>query len=117
VSTAGKRKGSLFETSVLKWLREKNIVSERLAKAGKDDEGDIVMFVAGKPYVLELKATAKLDLPQYWREATAEAANYQKARGLEETPPAYVIVKRRQASIDQAWVVQTLEQWIGREQL
>jgi len=24
-------------------------------------------------------------------------------------------VKRRQASIDQAWVVQTLEQWIGQE--
>ena len=115
MGNAGKRKGSLFETSVLKWLREKGILAERLAKAGVNDEGDIVCFVQGQPYVLELKATAKLDLPQYWREATTEAANYQKARGLKETPPAYVIVKRRQASIDQAWVVQTLEQWIGRE--
>ena len=110
-----RQRGSLFETSVLKWIREQGFLSERLAKAGKDDEGDIVMFVAGQPYVLELKATAKLDLPQYWREATTEAANYQKARGLKEAPPAYVIVKRRQASINQAWVVQTLEQWIGQE--
>ena len=110
---AGKRRGSLFETDVLKWLRAKGFMSERLAKAGANDEGDIVMFVAGKPYVLELKATAKLDLPQYWREATVEAENFAKARGLNTVPPAYVIVKRRNASIDQAWVITTLEKWVG----
>jgi Holliday junction resolvase len=110
---AAKRKGSAFETGVLKWLREKGLMAERLRLAGKDDEGDIVCFVAGRPFVFELKATVRLDLPQFWREATAEAVNYAKARGLKEVPPAYVIVKRRQAGIDQAWVVQTLEQWVG----
>lgn len=110
---AAKRKGSAFETGVLKWLRDKGLMAERLRLAGKADEGDIVCFVAGQPYIFELKATVRLDLPQFWREATVEAANYAKARGLKEIPPAYVIVKRRQAGIDQAWVIQTLEQWVG----
>ena len=109
---AAKRRGSAFETGVLKGLRDKSILAERLPKAGANDEGDIVCFVSGKPYVLELKATAKLDLPGFWREATLEAENYAKARGLTAVPPAYVIVKRRQASIEDAWVIQTLEKWI-----
>ncbi len=112
---AAKARGSQFETGVLKWLRSKGVTAERLRLAGKADEGDIVCFVSGAPYVLELKATAKLDLPGFWREATIEAENYAKARGLKVTPPSYVIVKRRQASIEHSWVVQTLEQWIGNE--
>ena len=51
-------------------------------------------------------------LPQFWREATLEAANYAKARGLEKVPPAYVIVKRRSAGLEQAWVIQDLNQWL-----
>lgn len=109
---ANKKRGATFEIGVLKFLREHGILAERLRLAGKDDEGDIVAFVAGKPYVLELKATARMDLPQFWREATVEAANYAKARGLEVTPPAYVIVKRRNAGIEDAWVVQPLKNWI-----
>lgn len=96
---------------MLKWLRGKGILAERMAKAGADDEGDIVCIIAGQPYVFELKATARLDLPQFWREAEVEAANYAKARGLSQVPPTYVIVKRRNASVEQAWVVQTLEKW------
>ena len=112
MSAANKRKGSLFETSVLKWLRGKGLIAERLRLAGKDDEGDIVCMVAGHPYIFELKATVKLDLPQFWREACVEAANYAKARNLDAVPPAYVIVKRKMAGIDQSWVVQDLQQWI-----
>jgi hypothetical protein len=112
MSAANKRKGSLFETSILKWLRSKGVSAERLRLAGKDDEGDIVAIVAGQPYVFELKATVKMDLPQFWREATLEAANYAKARGLDEVPPAYVIVKRRMAGLEQSWVIQDLEQWM-----
>ncbi len=110
---AAKRKGAGFETAVLKWLRGRGITAERLRLAGKQDEGDIVCFVSGSPYVLELKATARIDLPAFWREATAEAINYASARGLDPVPPAYVIVKRRQAGIEKSWVIQTLEQWIG----
>lgn len=112
MSAKNKAKGSLFETGVLKWLRSKGLSAERLRLAGKDDEGDIVCMVAGQPYVFELKATVKMDLPQFWREATVEAANYAKARGLDVVPPAYVIIKRRMAGLDQSWVVQDLNQWL-----
>lgn len=112
MSTYGKRKGSMFETGILKWFRSKGVSAERLRLAGKDDEGDLVCMVAGQPYVFELKATVKMDLPQFWREATLEAANYAKARNLDVVPPAYVIVKRRMAGLDQSWVIQDLDQWL-----
>jgi Holliday junction resolvase len=107
-----KRKGSAFEIAVMKFLRAKNLLVERLRLAGKDDEGDLVCLVAGRPYIFELKATAKMDLPQFWREATTEAFNYARVRGLDVVPPAYVIVKRRMASIEQSWVIQDLNQWL-----
>jgi Holliday junction resolvase len=112
VSAANKRKGAGFELGILKWLRSKGVSAERLRLAGKDDEGDIVAIVAGQPYVFELKATIKMDLPRFWREATLEAANYAKARNLDAVPPAYVIVKRRMAGLEQSWVIQDLEQWL-----
>lgn len=112
MSAANKRKGAGFELGILKWLRSKGVSAERLRLAGKDDEGDIVAIVAGQPYVFELKATIKMDLPQFWREATLEAANYAKARNLDVVPPAYVIVKRRMAGLEQSWVIQDLEQWL-----
>ena len=109
---ANKRRGASFELDVLKWFRGKGVLAERLRLAGKDDEGDLVVMMPTGPAILELKATARMDLPQFWREATLEATNYANARGLTPTPPAYVIVKRRNAGIDQAWVVTTLEKWI-----
>ena len=112
MSAKNKAKGALFETSILKWFRSKGVSAERLRLAGKDDEGDVVCIVAGQPYVFELKATVKMDLPQFWREATTEAFNYAKARGLEVVPPAYVIVKRRMAGLEQSWVIQDLAQWL-----
>ena len=114
MSSYGKRKGSAFETGVVKWLRSKDILAERLTKAGAKDEGDVVAFLDGAANILELKATKKLDLPQFWREAEVEAENYAKARGLKEVPYKFVIVKRRQAGIDKAWVVEDFEQWTKR---
>ena len=113
MSSYGKRKGTAFETGILKWLRSKGILAERLSKAGANDEGDLVCFVAGKPVIFELKARAKLDLPQFWREACVESDNYAKARGLNYSPPAYVIVKRRMAGLEQSWVIQDLSQWLA----
>ncbi len=106
-------KGSVFETDILKLLRSiKGFFVERLTRAGSKDEGDIVCVVAGQTYILELKNTATLSLPQFWREAEVEALNYAKARGIGEVPLHYVVVKRRNAGIEKAWVVQDLEQWL-----
>jgi Holliday junction resolvase len=101
----------------MKWLRKCGVTAERLSKAGSKDEGDIVTVIAGETYILELKNRQTLSLPEFWREAQVEALNYAKARGLGEVPLSYVIVKRRNASIDQAWVIQDLAQWTKEKQM
>jgi Holliday junction resolvase len=110
------RLGASFETDVMKWLRKAGVIAERLTKAGAKDEGDIVTVVAGQTYILELKNRQTLSLPEFWREAQVEALNYAKARDLGEVPLSYVIVKRRNASIDQAWVICDLAQWLKEKQ-
>lgn len=112
MSSYNKVKGSKFETDVMKYLRKLGHFAERLAKAGSSDEGDIVCIIAGTTYILECKNRKRIDLPKFWDEAQKEAKNYAKARGLGEAPMAFVIVKRRSASIEKAWVIQPLEKWI-----
>ena len=111
-----KKKGTEFEVAVMKWLRSMGAVADRLRLAGKDDEGDLVCVIAGQSYILELKNTARLNLPEFWRQAEVEALNYAKARGIGEVPLHYVVVKRRNAAIEKAWVVQDLEQWLKEKQ-
>jgi hypothetical protein len=111
MSSYNKQKGSKFETDVMKYLRKLGHFAERLAKAGSADEGDIVTIIAGQTYILECKNRKSLSLPQFWAEAQTEAANYTKARGLPVTPPAFVVVKRRQYGVEKAWVIQDLDQW------
>lgn len=110
------RKGSAFEVAVLKWLRSRGVLAERLRLNGVADEGDIIAIIAGKTYVLELKNRKSILLPTFWDEAVKEAKNYAKARGLEVTPPSFVVVKRRNASIERAFVIQDLESWLGERQ-
>jgi len=110
------RKGAQFETDVMRWLRKMGAVAERLVKAGANDEGDLVATISGKSYILELKNRKTILLPEFWREATVEAENYAKARGLEVTPPAYIILKRRNAGIEDAWVIQNLDSWLKERQ-
>lgn len=112
VANPNGRKGSGWEIDFLKLFRTLGIWVERLTKAGKNDEGDIVAVIAGKTYIFELKNVQRMDLPQFWREAEVEAVNYAKARNLPEVPLHYVVVKRRNASANKAWVIQDLDQWI-----
>jgi Holliday junction resolvase len=116
MSQYNKTKGSQFETDVMKWLRGAGAMAERLTKAGAKDEGDMVVIISGETYILELKNRQTLSLPEFWREAQVEALNYAKARGLGQVPLSYVVVKRRNASIDQAWVIQDLNQWLKEKQ-
>ena len=110
-----KVKGATFEIDVVKWLRSKGVIADRLTKAGSKDQGDVMAIIAGQTYILELKNRQALNLPTFWKEAQVEAVNYAKARELEVTPLAYVIVKRRNAGIEQAWVIQDLTQWLGEK--
>jgi len=88
MSAKNKRKGASFELDVMKWFRSKGVNAERLRLSGQKDEGDLVVIVAGKTFILELKNTKSMDLPQFWREATVEAQNYASARGI--TPAPYL---------------------------
>ncbi len=108
------RKGAQFETDVMRWLRDNNAVAERLTKAGAKDEGDLYVFLQGKTYIMELKNRKKLDLPAFWDEAQVEAKNYAKARGLPIEPSSFVVVKRRNHSVKNAWVIQDLEHLTAR---
>ena len=116
MSNKNGRKGAQFETDVLKWLRSLGFLAERLTKAGAKDEGDIVCVATGKTFILELKNRKAINLGQFWEEAVVEAANYAKARGLGEVPLHYVIVKRRNHGISQAFVIQSFEQWAKENQ-
>lgn len=115
MSNPNGRKGAAFETAVMRWLRAAGVTAERLTKAGAKDEGDLCIVIAGQTYILELKNRATLSLPEFWAEAVAEAENYATARGLATTPPAYVIVKRRNAGIEKSWVIQDLQQWVANK--
>jgi Holliday junction resolvase len=112
VANPNGRKGAQFETDVMKWLRKMGAMAERLTKAGAKDEGDMVVMIAGQSYIFELKNRATLSLPEFWREAEVEAVNYANARGIEDVPLHYVIVKRRNSGIENAWVIQDLNQWM-----
>ena len=111
------RKGAQFETDVLKFLRSIGFLAERLTKAGAKDEGDIVCIAAGETYIFELKNRKALNLSQFWEEAVVEASNYAKARGIGEVPLHYVIVKRRNHAISDAFVIQSLDQWTREKKM
>jgi len=106
-----KQKGSKFEVDVMKWFRKMGVVAERLRLSGSEDEGDLVVIVAGETFVFELKNTKKLNLKEFWDEAQKESDNYAKHRGVAR-PLSYVLFKRRNAGIDKAWVIQDLTQWL-----
>ena len=102
MSNPAKRRGSEFEGDVCDLLNESGFTVERRVTRGKNDAGDI----AGVPgAILELKATKAFALATAMKEALVEAGN---AR----VPNAYVVLKAPRKPIAQAYVIQTLDQWI-----
>ena len=123
MTTASRRKGSSWELDALKYIRTAGRLIERLRLAGKNDEGDLVITfpdlrwmdqTGARHVVLEAKNEAKMNLAGYVREAQVEAENYAKARDLDmsDVHPA-ALVKRRNAGVGQAYVVMTLDNFLG----
>jgi hypothetical protein len=109
-----KQRGATFETALRDWFRTKLFNAERLARTGKNDEGDV--YVQGNHYsfVLEAKAPGasnRIDLSGWLKEAEVEAANYAKHRNLSEAPRPIVVIKARGKSIDDAYVVIRLKDY------
>lgn len=105
-----KRRGKTFETDLLRWFRERGYSAERLALAGKDDEGDLVVLDGHHfPHIIEAKApgeSGRINLAGWIKEALTERLNYTRARSLLDGGAGYaVVIKARGKSVDDAYVV------------
>lgn len=96
---SAKAAGARFEKLVADFLG-----TERRAKAGKNDAGDIAGVKAGdERVVLECKDCTRLDLPGWWREVEREAGNDHATYGA-------IIHKRRGvAHAAHQWVTMDLQ--------
>lgn len=115
MSNPNKRKGSAWEIQLRDRLNELGLRAHRMATSGSNDLGDLAFTskYTDDVYVIEAKATKSIDLPGFLAEATVEAANYAAAQHIPfaEVHPV-VIVKRRMAPTDKAYVVMELAEWL-----
>ena len=106
-----KARGATFETDLRNYFRRIGLDSERLARTGARDEGDVVVrenFI-GHIGVIEAKApgqSGRIDLSGWTKEAQLEATHYAEARGIkrEAVLPA-VIIKARGKTIADSYLV------------
>jgi Holliday junction resolvase len=111
------RVGTQYEAAVLAYLREHGTSAERLAKAGKNDEGDLVYLPpSSRPVVMELKVrrnqTTGLSLGSLHDEAVVEAERYGQARSLNDGAIPALVVKRVRKSVARSFVVLSLEDFV-----
>ena len=117
-----RRVGSQFETDVRDYLRNLGYSVERLAKAGKLDEGDLLWRTSsGAPVICELKArrdrNSALNLGGWLEEAHRESDNYRAARNLTTVRSPLLIVKNPRKPIGKSFVIQYLEDYTnGRDE-
>jgi len=114
-----KVRGATYETDIKDWFREHGYDSERLARTGAKDEGDVVVRAnfLGRVGVIEAKApgqSGRIDLSGWTKEAQIEATHYAEARNLqrEEVIPA-ILIKARGKSISDSYLVLRLGDVFG----
>ncbi|MEU5403695.1 hypothetical protein ABZ348_30890 [Streptomyces sp. NPDC005963] len=109
-----KRKGADWESDLRDGLRSEGFDVESLRLAGKEDEGDLVIREDdGKYLVIEAK-NAKFEPGVFLGEAITERENFAKHRGLDmENVESIVIVKRRGKNWRHAFVLTTVEDYLG----
>jgi hypothetical protein len=114
-----KARGATYETDIRDWFRANGYDSERLARTGAKDEGDVVVRsdFLGSIGVIECKAPGAgnaIDLSAWTREAQVEAGHYAEARGLNrESILAGVLIKARGKSIADSYLVLRLGDVFG----
>ena len=102
-----KARGANFETDLRDYFRRIGLDSERLARRGSKDEGDVVVRSDFLGYIgiIEAKApgqSGRIDLSGWTKEAQLEATHYAEARGIDRGAilPAVVIKARGRAIAD-----------------
>lgn len=99
MSAANKAKGTRFEREVADYLRIFFPKAERAPRWGSVDKGDLVNT---GPFTFECKAVRSIDLASFVDQANVEAKNA-------NTPYGVAVVKRRNKSIGDAYVVMDLD--------
>lgn len=105
---ANKRKGASFEIDKEKYWAEKGFKVQRLARRGKDDEGDLLLQVTDLLYVVfEQKNEKSISLSTYTDEALAEARRWE-ARNVHQIPAEALVlgmwdVKRRNRGLGDSY--------------
>jgi hypothetical protein len=116
------------ENELLQFLRDHGIEAERLHLTGKEDEGDFVAeynnFLGHRALIIQLKtfaarSAAGKDRPlsptgvRNWLKALdAQREHYRAHRGLSELPDGMLIVKVKNTSWDDAFVISRLGEWV-----
>ena len=115
-----KARGTNFETQLRDYFRGNGYDAERLARAGKLDEGDIVVRkdFLGSIGIIEAKAPGasnRIDLSGWIKESQVEATNYAEARGLDEgTVLPAVVIKARGKALADSYLVFRLGDIFGK---
>ena len=98
---ANRRRGTQYESDLVKHFRGKGMDTERLRLSGREDEGDIVVRIGKDQRVIVEAKSGKNIRPRFWydEEAVPEARNYTKRRSLlnEEVLPALIMKSHNKA--------------------
>ena len=107
VSSANKRKGTLFETELENYLNEAGVTARRLPRAGTKDLGDVSITIKNFAIVIEAKNVKKQEMGEFLRQALVESDNYEAKYGVATVP--VVITKTRGKGAGEARVTMTLD--------
>lgn len=112
MSSANKRKGSTWESSIEDHLNSQGLKARRLPRAGSKDIGDVAIDLGEQAIVIEAKNVnnAWSQMAQFLREADVEADNFEDKYSVTAYP--VVVTKTRQKGPGEGRVVMTLDQFI-----
>lgn len=109
---ANRRKGSQYETDLVKFWRERDFDTERNRLSGTLDEGDLVVRLGRRDRLVVEAKSGKNIRPRFWyeEEAVPEAKNYAKRRTLlDKEVHAALAMKTHGKSIGKSLVTIDLE--------
>lgn len=108
MSNPNKAKGTKWESDVRDFLRESGLDVEVLRQRGSVDEGDGVVRSPLGRFVLEAKNHRTISLPEFVRQARAEAELFAETRQLNVPVTGVAVVKARGKSTGDGFVVLSL---------
>lgn len=107
---ANKRRGTAYETLLVKHFREHGFDAERNTLSGTVDEGDLTVRVGDRRFIGEAKS-GKNVRPRHWYESEAvpEAKAYGEKRGLANPAIPFVSMKTHGKAAGKSLVLISLD--------